>query len=101
MNGYWHRAEHPAQVRALFKKLGVLGKPSSEGAGGIFPAPWQTPEDSTTAPTPTEQTRTTTAAATGDGTDWWWAIPGAAAGALLARVRRPRKTEPRQELQDV
>ncbi|MFI6487504.1 hypothetical protein [Streptomyces sp. NPDC050564] len=120
MNGYWHRAEHPAQVRALFKKLGVLGKPSPEGGGEIFPAPWQTPEDSNTAPAPapTEQARTTTAAGAtaDDGTDWWWAIPGAAAGAVLALVLRPlvagvpgarplgrreRETEPRQELRDV
>ncbi|MFF4348105.1 hypothetical protein [Streptomyces sp. NPDC001530] len=102
MNGYWHKAEHPAQVRALFKKLGVLGKPSSEGGGGILPAPLQTPDDSGTTPTPTEQPRTTTAAraTTDNGTDWWWAIPGAAAGALLARVRLPRKGEPRQELLD-
>ncbi|MGH1555107.1 hypothetical protein ACRAWF_34080 [Streptomyces sp. L7] len=49
-----------------------------------------------------------------DGTDWWWAIPGAAAGAVLALVMRPfalrlspnrwrkgREPEPRQELRDV
>ncbi|MEU9207533.1 hypothetical protein AB0D27_06140 [Streptomyces sp. NPDC048415] len=118
MNGYWHKAEHPAQVRALFKKLGVLGKPSPEAGGGIFPAPWQTPEDSSTAPAPAEQPRTTTAAraTADDDTDWWWAIPGAAAGAVLALLLRPliagipahrllgrreHGTGPRQELRDV
>ncbi|GGN82833.1 hypothetical protein GCM10011579_070950 [Streptomyces albiflavescens] len=118
MNGYWHKAEDPAQVRALFKKLGVMGKPSPEGGGGIFPAPRQMPEDSGTASAPAEEARTTTAAdaTTGDGTDWWWAIPGAAAGAVLTLVLRPlvagvpgarplgrreRETEPRQELRDV
>lgn len=120
LNGRWHKAKHPAQVRALFKKLGVMGKPSPEGGGGIFPTPWQTPEDSgtTPAPAPTGQARTTAAAgaATDDGTDWWWAIPGAAAGAVLALVLRPlvagvpgarplsrreRERGPRQELRDM
>ncbi|MFC7262684.1 hypothetical protein [Streptomyces lutosisoli] len=119
MNGYWHRAGQPAQVRALFKKLGVMGKSSGEGAGAIYPAPWQTTEDTSTAPAPTptpaERLRTTAAAATDDGTDWWWAIPGAATGAVLALLLRPlvagvpgarllgrreREADPRQELRD-
>ncbi|WP_225860575.1 hypothetical protein [Streptomyces triticiradicis] len=107
MNSYWHKARHPAQVRALFKKLGVLGKAKQRGDGGIRPGPWQTPEVTSAAPAPARTPApaagpaTRTAAATGDGTDWWWAIPGAAAGAVLARIRRPHKGEPRQELRDV
>lgn len=101
MNGHWHKAEQPARLRALFKKLGVMGKPSGESGSGIVPAPWQTPEDAAAAPTPTEQPRAATASATDHGTDWWWAIPGAAAGAVLARVRWPRRAEPRQELRDM
>ncbi|MEU9285865.1 hypothetical protein AB0D57_14355 [Streptomyces sp. NPDC048275] len=101
MNGYWHKAEHPAQVRALLKKLGVMGSSSAGGAGAIYPAPWETTEDTPSAPARSEQPRAATAAAADDGTDWWWALPGAAAGALLARVRLPHKGEPRQELRDV
>ncbi|GAA5027687.1 hypothetical protein [Streptomyces siamensis] len=108
MNGYWHKAAHPAQVRALFKKLGVLGKPSPEGAEGIPPGAWESADDSAGAatPTPAEEVRTGTktrpaAAASDDGTDWWWALPGAAAGALLARLWRPRTGEPHQELRDM
>ena len=105
MEGYWHKARQPAQVRALFRELGVLGRAKPQGAGGIRPGPWQTPEFTSSGPSPTPtstaRSRTRTAAATGDGTDWWWAIPGAAAGALLARIRRPQKGEPGQELRDV
>ncbi|MGI3227982.1 hypothetical protein ACRJ4B_33470 [Streptomyces sp. GTA36] len=125
MNGYWHRAGQPAAVRALLKKLGVLGESSpGEGAGAIYPAPWETTEGAAAAPAPesgpTEQSGTATAAATpDDGTDWWWAIPGLATGAVLALGLRPvvgrlpgvrelsrrrasvREAGPRQELRDV
>ncbi|MHA5053593.1 hypothetical protein [Streptomyces sp. SD15] len=122
LNGYWHRAEQPAQVRALFKKLGVLGKPSGEGGGGVYPAPWQTTEDASAAPAPTStstsierpRAATTTAAATAEDTGLWWAVAGLAGGLALgscgtllirrAAARReaagpPR--EPRHELIDM
>ncbi|MFI6338596.1 hypothetical protein [Streptomyces sp. NPDC050535] len=121
-NGYWHKAEQPDKVRALFKTLGVLGESSGAGPGAIYPAPWQTADAAAPAPaptpTPTDQSVATAAAGTpGDGTDWWWAIPGAAAGAALALVLRPlvpgalrrlspagrraaREPGPRQELID-
>jgi hypothetical protein len=125
MNGYWHKAEQPAQVRALFRSLGLMGKASGQGAGGIFPGPWQTTEDTVgtaaapepaPAPVPTGRLRTAAPATAEDGTDWWWAIPGAAAGAGLvlalgpvvrrtsgARLlgRREREAGTRQELRDV
>ncbi|MGW2768546.1 hypothetical protein [Streptomyces sp. NPDC001275] len=126
MNGYWHRAEQPARLRALLAKLGVMGKASAVGQGysGIFPAPWQaeTAAPDTTAPDTagpdadegTQTVRVSVPGAGGDGTDWWWAIPGAAAGAVLAlvlrpfasrlpldRLRRERDPGPRQELRDV
>jgi len=103
MDSYWHKARQPAKVRTLLKKLGILGRLKAQGAGGIHPGPRQTPEGTSADPSPTStaRSRTRTAAATGDGTDWWWAIPGAAAGAVLARIRRPHKGEPRQELRDV
>jgi hypothetical protein len=116
-NGYWHRAEHPDRLRALLTKLGVMGKISSEGYGGIFPAPWQSETPAATAPDTPEteiETATLRAGAPGaaDDTDWWWALPGAAVGAVLALVLRPltprlpwarlrRERGPRQELRDV
>ncbi|MET8244842.1 hypothetical protein ABZV31_10730 [Streptomyces sp. NPDC005202] len=128
-NGYWHRAEQPSRLRALLKKLGVMGKASGQGYTGIFPAPWQsdtaTPGADAGAATPDAARGTATpdaaagraalpsgAPGTGDGgTDWWWAIPGAAAGAVLAgpftsrlpfeRLRRGQDPGPRQELRDV
>ncbi|MEU6255966.1 hypothetical protein [Streptomyces sp. NPDC047043] len=117
LDGYWHRAGNPAQLRTLLKKLGVMGKASDDGYVGIFPAPWQS-EGTDAAATPDAETKKVTAgssaAGTDDGTDWWWALPGAGAGALLALVLRPfasreplvrwhRGREPgaRQELRDV
>ncbi|MFJ5835639.1 hypothetical protein ACIQGO_02435 [Streptomyces shenzhenensis] len=115
LNGHWHRAKHPGQLRALLTKLGVMGSTNSQaGYTGIFPDPWQSESPGTA--TPNEESSTTTVSIeTGeDGTDWWWAIPGAAAGAALALVLRslvPRVTSalrrggrepgPRQELRDV
>nr|WSY52350.1 hypothetical protein OG999_21010 [Streptomyces sp. NBC_00886] len=117
LNGYWHRAEKPAQLRALLEKLGVMGKDTGDGYSGILPAPWQSaePDPATAAPdTGTESTVRVTVSDKGQGTDWWWAIPGAAAGAVLALVLRPfaarlpldrwrkgREPGPRQELRDV
>ncbi|WP_280878329.1 hypothetical protein [Streptomyces pseudovenezuelae] len=121
-NGYWHRADHPAELRSLLKKLGVMAKSSGDGYAGIFPEPWQSQE---TAPTTGPDTTTTTVSVgtpgTTDGTrwrsNWWWTLPGAAGGAALALalVLRPlasrlppgwwrgggRESGPRQELQDV
>ncbi|WP_367321229.1 hypothetical protein [Streptomyces sp. HUAS ZL42] len=115
-NGYWHRAERPARLHELLKRLGMTAKASGEGYSGIFPAPWQSEE---TAATPDSGSATVRVAApeAGDRTDgwtgWWWAIPGAAAGAVLALVLPPfaarmtpdrwsgREAGPRQELRDV
>jgi len=116
-NGYWHRAEHPAQLHELLKRLGMTAKASGEGYTGIFPAPWQSEETAAAAPdTGTGTVRVAAPGAEGgtDGwTGWWWAIPGVAAGAVLALVLRPfaarttpdrwreREPGPRQELRDV
>ncbi|GAA4068326.1 hypothetical protein GCM10022233_50130 [Streptomyces shaanxiensis] len=100
-NGTWHRADHPTQLRALLKGLGLMGKASADTAANAAEA--------------TEVTEASPARATrsGGATDWWWALPGAAAGAVLALFLRPyvarlpldrlRRGEPgpRQELRDV
>jgi hypothetical protein len=124
MNGYWHRAEHPAQLRALLGKLGVMGEDTDAGYGGIFPAPWesQEPGSASVPPAPAADTAAVRVGASGadEGTEWWanwwWALPGVAAGAVLALVLRPlasqgpvnrwrwlrgRSSGPGQELRDV
>jgi hypothetical protein len=121
MNGYWHRADHPAQLRSLLKQLGVTGKSTGDGYTGIFPAPWTSQRPSATA-TPGPAVDTTqqhlAAPARDDGSDrwtgWWWALPGVATGAVLAlglrpraswvpvdRWRRARESAPRKELRDL
>jgi len=123
MNGYWHEAQQPTELRALLKRLGVMGKPSPSGAGGIRPGPSQsvdaTAQAGDTPPAGTTPTPSAAAAAKHDGADWWWAIPGVAAGAALAlalrsfvigpsravwppaRWTRKHEPGPRQELRDV
>ncbi|MFD8251745.1 hypothetical protein [Streptomyces werraensis] len=106
-DGVWHRAEQPAQLRALLAQLGVTGTGAS--APAAQPAPR---EDLRTAPT---QAAAFATDGGGDGAAWWWAVPGLAAGAVLALVLRPyalrgaaavrdrggRGDGPRQELLDV
>ncbi|MFF7164859.1 hypothetical protein ACFZBP_26440 [Streptomyces sp. NPDC008086] len=94
-NGAWHRADHPSQLRALLKKLGLMGKVSGEGGAAIFPPAWETsgkeeaaedqPAQAGTGP----ESGSVSGSARGDGTDWWWALPGVAAGAVLALLLRP------------
>ncbi|MER5212262.1 hypothetical protein ABT063_17180 [Streptomyces sp. NPDC002838] len=113
VNGHWHRAQQPDRLRALLKKVGVMGKASNEGAvSGIYPAPWETGDTATDPPDTTTATVQTGTPAADDDMEWWWALPGAAAGAALALVLRPyalrkpwnrlrREPGPRQELRDV
>ncbi|MEJ8670787.1 hypothetical protein WKI71_27395 [Streptomyces sp. MS1.AVA.1] len=121
-NGTWHRAEQPAQLRTLFKDLGLTGKTSAGGSQAAVSPESKAPGEGVGAQdssgTATDATDTATEAplaqstGSGDGTDWWWALPGAAAGAVIALVLRPLATRlplarlqgepgPRQELRDV
>ncbi|MFG1669753.1 hypothetical protein [Streptomyces sp. Y7] len=119
-NGTWHRADHPSELRDLLSKLGLMGKVSSEGGAAILPQ-----EEEASGTDDGSQDSSAAAAATGskaeaspategssDGTGWWWALPGAAAGAVLALALRPfalrlpldrlrGEPGPRQELRDV
>jgi hypothetical protein len=122
-NGVWHRAEDPSDLHKLLYGLGVMGHTTgTDSASGIYPAPWETETAGATAGSGTpgsgaEQdaaadSGTPAASGAGDGTGWWWAIPGGVAGAVLALVLRPyvmrlppvrrRKDDPgpRQELLD-
>ncbi|MEV8597399.1 hypothetical protein [Streptomyces sp. NPDC052012] len=114
-NGLWHRAEHPSDLHKLLYALGVTGDGTGTGsAPGIYPAPWDTEQAAAGKDEGAAAAAAVTRAApaTGDGTDWWWAIPGVVAGAALALVLRPYVTRlplmgrrkddpgPRQELLD-
>lgn len=127
MKGTWHRAKDPARLTALFKRLGVMGAPADKGRGrgdgsGARPPGADSPLPSAAAGG-RDGNGQAASGRTGDspgagGTDWWWAVPGAAAGAagalllraplagrrpLLAslRERRPHEDGPRRELRDL
>ncbi|MFG2025174.1 hypothetical protein [Streptomyces sp. NPDC048825] len=115
----WHRAEKPDELRSLLTGLGVM----SERPEGTNPdsGPKDASDDISAAVPPnagkTPATKATATTGSDDGTDWWWAIPGLAAGAVLALLLRPfaarlpgalprgrergRDVGPRQELRDV
>ncbi|MFE0451411.1 hypothetical protein ACFW2D_08980 [Streptomyces sp. NPDC058914] len=92
VHGRWHRAEQPAQLRALLRQLGVTDETPREGSSGSGPAPARTdgaePAATDTAG-PVASEADARAAEAGGGTDGWWALPGAAAGAVLALLLRP------------
>ncbi|MFI0237070.1 hypothetical protein [Streptomyces sp. NPDC016845] len=116
-DGYWHKAENPAELRALLRRLGVMGKRSPGGAPPIFPRPethWNSA--ATASGADADAPAAPSAAAVSRSTNWWWALPGLAAGVAvtllvrpmvaripesLALVRRRREAGPRQELQDL
>lgn len=114
-NGTWHRAEQPAVLRGLLENLGVMGEASGGDYSVEYPPPWDmygTEPAKATEPTPAAAPAQRPGS--GDGADWWWALPGLAAGAVLALVLRPfatrlpalrrrrvREPGPRQELRDV
>ncbi|MET8895320.1 hypothetical protein [Streptomyces albogriseolus] len=110
-DGVWHRARHAARLRALLSQLGVTA------AGARAPASAQPTPREDLPMTPTEAAAPATDDGTDDGTDGaarWWAVPGLAAGAVLALILRPyalrgatavrdrrnRGDGPRQELLD-
>ncbi|MFJ6574219.1 hypothetical protein ACIQNU_43195 [Streptomyces sp. NPDC091292] len=93
--GTWHRAKEPKELRTLVKKLGLMGKASPQGAGGIFPEPATAPEETAAPETEVSETAapaphaSAAKASTGPSENWWWSVPGLAAGALLALFLRP------------
>ncbi|MFJ8883163.1 hypothetical protein ACIRJR_07100 [Streptomyces sp. NPDC102402] len=110
--GLWHRAAKPEQLIKVFDELGLMGRPSVEGAGPVlFPETWEDEglfgrargQAVREEPSPASAPR-----ASGTSTlleHWWWAIPGFTVGSAFALValrsrsglRRPRV---RQELID-
>jgi hypothetical protein len=111
VNGSWHRAERSDELRALLTELGVMGRATGDtGFTDVMSAPWATGKAEATAPEPTVGVRAQ-ASAVDDGTDWWWLLPGAAGGAVLALalrsfaartpfLHRDRAGEPKRELLD-
>ncbi|GAA2626606.1 hypothetical protein [Streptomyces vastus] len=87
----WHRAEKPDELRSLLTDLRVMSK-HPEGTNPDS-GPKDASDDISAAVPPdagkTPAATATAATAADDGTDWWWAIPGLAAGAVLALLLRP------------
>ncbi|AZM48243.1 hypothetical protein DMB38_22830 [Streptomyces sp. WAC 06738] len=102
----WRRVEHPGRLGSLLGRLGVAERPEEQSgwymppqfgtdaaapeAGGL-PEPAadagaEPGEGQAAADTDRAARREATAAGpdAGPGTNWWWTLPGLAAGALLA-----------------
>ncbi|MFI0979903.1 hypothetical protein ACH4SP_23230 [Streptomyces sp. NPDC021093] len=118
--GSWHRARQPRPLTGLLTRLGLLAPPHRAGAGGGEPLPpgsrpparAQDPtadiDPSATDPSATGPAATgaavppdsplPTAAPVLTVSGWWWALPGAAAGAagavLYLRLRERRAQGP-------
>lgn len=98
-SGVWHKAEQPAALRGLLKKIGVMGEKTGYGVGADYPPAWETTDPAAADGAPAEEQiregrrapeRTETAAASSGGTDgWWWAIPALGTGVVLGLVLRP------------
>lgn len=111
-NGSWHRAERPDELRALLEELGVKGRPSRvTGITDVMSAPWDTAEPETASPEPERTLTRAEAPRPDEGTPWWWVLPSAAGGVVLALVLRlfavriplargERAGEPKRELLD-
>ncbi len=113
VDGRWHRAERPDELRALLEELGVTGRaPDGTGFTDVMSAPWATAGQEPAAPEPEATTARAKEPTADDGADWWWVLAGATGGAVLALALRPlavripfprreRATgEPKQELLD-
>ncbi|WP_328749860.1 hypothetical protein OHT57_30985 [Streptomyces sp. NBC_00285] len=114
VNSHWYQPKDAARIRALLDDLGVMGKVYG-GGGAVFPTSGQE-SGSGAGAVHTEAAKTSArlgpSATAGDGAGWWWALPGLAAGAVLALALRPfalrrpwgrlhQEPGPRQELRDV
>ncbi|MBT2396594.1 hypothetical protein [Streptomyces sp. ISL-100] len=117
----WHLADEPAKLRALLDRLGVLGKAGAVGAAGVggggFPPDFvsrseaEERESEAAVREDAEPEAASPGAAesgvaapgrSGDragSADWWWPIPGLAAGALIgfAGVTLVRRGTARRE----
>ncbi|MFD4830957.1 hypothetical protein ACFWPV_14055 [Streptomyces uncialis] len=98
----WHKAESPAALLRLLKSLGLMGPLSRDATSGMHP---ETVEDGSatqkeltsgapngeSAATGKDGTHIAPVSSTGPGLteNWWWAMPGLVAGALLALLLRP------------
>ncbi|MFD6277550.1 hypothetical protein ACFWFI_18555 [Streptomyces sp. NPDC060209] len=116
--GHWHRAAEPETLVALLGELGLMGRPSMDGASpALFPEPWESEglfgrgdeqasrADPASAAGPASASAPETAGIYTRLDHWWWAIPGLAVGSALtlAALRSRaglRESGGRQELLD-
>ncbi|MET4925880.1 hypothetical protein P3L51_26605 [Streptomyces sp. PSRA5] len=100
-SGSWHKAKQPAALRALLKRIGVMGGKKGDGVGAEVPPPWETDDATAAAGTPAkdrtrgpeergpEERAAASGASSGGAARWWWAIPALGAGVVLGLVLRP------------
>ncbi|MGW1390918.1 hypothetical protein ACWD6Q_04530 [Streptomyces nigra] len=120
-HGSWYRAARPGELRALLDELDLTGGPTS--TPGAYEEPAETGDAAAEAASEAAASGAAASGASaspaarassgpGAGTGWWWAVPGAVAGAVLALGLRPvvarrpwdrlrGEPGPRQELRDV
>jgi hypothetical protein len=86
--GVWHKAKQPAALRALLKRIGVMGE---KNCHGVAVPPAGETDSAAAEETPVEERAQPVASgASAGGTDgWWWAIPALGAGVVLGLVLRP------------
>ncbi|MER6675810.1 hypothetical protein [Streptomyces sp. NPDC000983] len=105
--GDWQRVPDPGPLRTLLTEVGMLGEPDTGEdltafplretypAGGVAEDPAEPAADEPTATEAPVTGASVTGGAeasgsgSGGGTGWWWALPGAAVGGVLALVLRP------------
>ncbi|MDX3852259.1 hypothetical protein [Streptomyces sp. AK02-01A] len=91
----WHRAEQPAALRALLKKLGLMGEKTGAGlSGGMAPPPAVEAGGSAAGAAgpdvpAREREEATASAAADDSAVWWWAAGALGAGTAIGLVLRP------------
>lgn len=98
----WHKAGDPAGLRGMLDQLGLMGESTDSDAGGAdYPPDFTRDGTAGTASGPNASEGTgqpesavpaassaRAAASSGATSGWWWALPGLAAGAVLALLLR-------------
>ncbi|QDY78628.1 hypothetical protein [Streptomyces qinzhouensis] len=94
--GIWHRPADGPGLRRLLRTLGLSLDSGSASATGAVPDSSTPPP--TTALSPAGSITATSTPSPGIGENWWWSLPGLAAGAAAALLLRSSAVPPLPEL---